>query len=298
MLGPPDPVAAGDAARSRTVGLMTAPSPYQRILVPLDGSDVAVRAVRQAQRLALLFGARLWIVTVDDPGDDRDTESILAEGVDAAGPLPVDTQRVDGGDPHVVIAELNDTHPDALCCMSTTGRGPLGRAVLGSVTRAVVDHSTEPVVVVGPACREGRDTIDRVTVALDGSAESETAVVWAAQWAHAADVPLDLIRVVHPLPEPAARVQPTEGQLDDLRYVHVVAADLDEPERVHSVNLAAAEPVEALSRHLEDFDGSLLAMATRPADVLAELVAGGVGSELIRRSPAPVALTSRSDRRR
>jgi len=277
---------------------MTVPSPYQRILVPLDGSDVALRAVRQADRLAALFDARLWLVTVDDPGDDRDPEAILDEGVGAAGSTPVDTELITNGDPHVVIAELNDGHADALCCMSTSGRGPLGIMVLGSVARAVVDHSSEPVVLVGPACRAELHSIERVTVALDGSAESEAAVEWAARWAHSTGRPLDLIRVVHPLPDPAARVTPSGGQLDDLRYVHAVANDLDTPEKIHSFNLTATDPVEALSRHLRDFDRSLLAMAIRPTDLLAELVAGGVAAELIRRSPAPVALTSRRDRRR
>ncbi len=277
---------------------MISPSPYQRILVPLDGSDVALRAVRQAERLAAMFGARLWLVTIDDPGDDADPAAILAEGVGVAETTAVDAEHITSENPHLVLAELNDGHADALCCMSTSGRGSIGRAVLGSVARAVVDHSVEPVVLVGPACRDEPVPIDRITVALDGSEQSEAAVGWAAQWAHSAGRTLDLIRVVHPLPAPAARVQPTEEQLDDLRYVHVLADELDTPEKIHSFNLSAADPVEALSRHLRDFDGSLLAMATRPADLLADLVTGGVAAALIRRSPAPVALTSRPDHRR
>jgi nucleotide-binding universal stress UspA family protein len=273
---------------------------FDTILVPIDGSSRALAGVRQARRLARLFSARLWIVTVVDPiGRDVDPQAVLDAGKAEAGDIPCETEIIEGIEPEKIIARLNDEHPEALCCMATRGRHPAGRMLLGSVAREVVDRAREPVVLVGPKCRDDPDVaIDRIVIALDGTPDSETALDWAPRWASSTGASMDLIRIVYPLPDPAAKVPPSDAQMDDLRYVHQAAKRLDDDKTgVRSLTVQATDPVEAIRDHLDYFAHSLVAMATRPASPVTQALLGSTAARLVRVSPSPVALTSRSDSR-
>ncbi len=146
---------------------------YRKIVVPLDGSELAEEAFREAVPLARAFGAELVLVGVldltagmydvyaeaFDPVDlrtqlekfltgalDRARERVEAEGVKARSVFRV-------GVPHEEIAAVAEEEGADLVVMTTHGRKGLSHLLLGSVTEKVIRTAPCPVLVVRP--REG-----------------------------------------------------------------------------------------------------------------------------------------------
>ena len=151
---PPDP------------GPPVAARPYQTLLIPLDGSALAERALVQAVPLAQATGARLWLLTVVPtpdmaaltefswvpPGEDAIrapmTEYLAhtAQDLQVSG-VPVHTELLSGHPAHGILRLADDVDAD-LIVMSTHGRGGLQRLWLGSVALKVVQSARHPVLLV------------------------------------------------------------------------------------------------------------------------------------------------------
>ncbi len=143
---------------------------YSRIVVPLDGSDVAEYALPAALEMARRFDAPLHLVRVVDPpatnfafGVDtmnaarsvamqRETERTLAaeylkeNATELAGQgVEVTTAIFDGLAPSEIVRAMRKGD---LCVMSSHGRSGIARWYLGSVAEQVVRQASVPVMVV------------------------------------------------------------------------------------------------------------------------------------------------------
>jgi nucleotide-binding universal stress UspA family protein len=119
------------------------------VLVPLDGSELSLRAMPTARVLAERFGAQLHTICVA-AGDEADRVRALAAALLG---VEVGDERalvVPGDDPAEVIAQRSEELDECLLCMSTHGRGRLSGAVVGSVARSVLQRSRKAMVVLGP----------------------------------------------------------------------------------------------------------------------------------------------------
>jgi nucleotide-binding universal stress UspA family protein len=142
---------------------------YHRILVAVDGSPDAHRALAQAVELARDQNARLTLLTVISPlagfaslapssADQvalarRCYEQILREATDAVPPdISVTTLLLEGPPAKRIVERVREGGHD-LVVMGSHGRGRLGSALLGSVSQQVVHHSPVPVL----ACHALRD---------------------------------------------------------------------------------------------------------------------------------------------
>lgn len=166
-----------------------------KILLPVDGSEAALHAVRHA--LALVregLGASFVLVNVQPPANlyeamtahDPDVirEVRASAGADLLAPaeallddagLPYESE-VAGGDPEHVIVEVAERYGCDAIVMGARGVGDLHALVLGSVSHAVVQHSPVPVTVVRLPDEdgevdggEGGDTDDQPEVRADGT---------------------------------------------------------------------------------------------------------------------------------
>jgi nucleotide-binding universal stress UspA family protein len=156
---------------------------YQRILVPLDGSELAARALAHAETIATLAGARLILLQVIPSAAMMVSETAIAtpglglptvdpfvsasqyEAVEetlaneaktfleeAASPLrahslQVETVTLKGSPADSILVYASENQID-LIAMSTHGRSGLARLVYGSVAEKVLRHATCPVLLV------------------------------------------------------------------------------------------------------------------------------------------------------
>jgi nucleotide-binding universal stress UspA family protein len=147
---------------------------YKRIVVPLDGSDLALTAVSQAKDLARLYGARLVVVRVthlpraiaspvsmrgsginppfgvvvdeaeDTTNDDQAYIDGVVQGLSAEG---FSTEGlVLSGIPATAIVSILE--PGDLLVMTSQGHTGLRRFIMGSVAADVVKRATVPVLVM------------------------------------------------------------------------------------------------------------------------------------------------------
>ena len=149
--------------------------PYEDILVPTDGSGLAVRALDEALSLAGLTGATVHVVyvvddaavaelatasCVDEVSFDADVgrlferfeavgERAIADVREAAGERGAElVTEVRRGIPDESILEYADENGVDLIVMGTHGRRGVRRYLLGSTTEQVLRQSPVPVLAV------------------------------------------------------------------------------------------------------------------------------------------------------
>lgn len=173
------------------------PRAIDHVLVPLDGSPFAERAVPVAHWLAEEAGASLHLLEV------------VAEPAHAGRAIhDIDLRaRRHGADRWQVTA---DAHPAAaivaagatgssLVCLATHGRDR-SAALLGSVAAGVLAGSPRPVLLVGPGSRPPCARDAPVMAAVDTEVSDATVVRTAAWWATRLGRPLLLATVAEPTP--------------------------------------------------------------------------------------------------
>lgn len=174
--------------------------PFTDILVPLDGSVTAERALTPALELATRTGAPLRVLQRVATDDKEVAAAYLAGVADRlAGTIDVDTLVVVDLD-SVPDAIVEGLEPGTLVCMSSHGRGGISRAVMGSVTEALLRVLDRPALVVGPHLSDRFTFAGRIVACIDGSRESERTLGPARQWSAAFGLPLWLMEVGEPGP--------------------------------------------------------------------------------------------------
>ncbi len=149
---------------------------YKKILVPVDGSDWAERAIPHASRIARNNNAELILLTayqkpmaeyqdqmalanvteISDQIRERARNYMLglrnelrAEGVNASYVI------VEGKPPAETICDFVEEEGIDLVVMSTHGRTGLARFLFGSVAQKVLQTVRVPVMLVRPRSAEG-----------------------------------------------------------------------------------------------------------------------------------------------
>jgi nucleotide-binding universal stress UspA family protein len=143
---------------------------YDRIIVPLDGSDLASEALTHARELASRLDAQLHLVRAIDPTmlnrvgtvgmgfDYTVVDELLSEEEqdatkfidDQVAALSADGLKVSGvvlrG--YAAAAIISVTQPGDLIVMASHGRTGVRRWFLGSVAEEVLRQSTVPVLLI------------------------------------------------------------------------------------------------------------------------------------------------------
>jgi nucleotide-binding universal stress UspA family protein len=255
------------------------------IVVPLDGSELAERAVPVASRLARRIGARLLLMTAPSDDDRREPGAYLDAVAALAVDVPVDTVVVPDRGAADAIDDVADAVPGRMVCMTTHGRGRFRWAMAGSVAEAVVRSATKPLLLIGPrTLRTWTGDPGQVVVGVDGSSASRKAAVAACEWAKALGSELTLTYVARPLDigdalHPDEFVTPLEQLVRDQGIpLHT---------RIERGSYVAG----ALLDVAEEPPATMLVMAAHSRTGVARLVLGSVTMGVLNGSACPVLVT-------
>ena len=271
------------------------------IVVPLDGSPFAERALRPACSLAIrLPQARVLLLSCADDIDGTEHRFGELSGL-YSGVVAVEQRVVRDGDPTDVILATVETEPDAVLCMATHGRGGLRSSVLGSVATQVVRRSRDPLVLVGPHCRTTLlpGERGRLLACSDGSDFSDSIVPTAAAWCDRFDLAPWLTEVVGPdeNPEPADHPVPNREVEAARRRLGALAAGFDDSTTSVGIEVLHGAPGRSIPDFAERLPAALIAIATHGRSGLTSITMGSVTTEVVRHAPCPVLISRPTDDR-
>ncbi|OGO01621.1 MAG: hypothetical protein A2Y72_01615 [Chloroflexi bacterium RBG_13_53_26] len=189
---------------------------YERILVPLDGSQLAEIALPYAEELSGRLGAEVTLIYVSESIDDphrhmhqiymqkmaestkQDTEAYARK---LGKELAIQVRSVNlAGNPAEEIVKYADRENTGLIVLSTHGQSGIGRWTIGSIANKVVRATKKPVALVraeGPRPDvPQKDMLRKALLPLDGSRESEAAIPYAAELASRLGMSVTLLQVL------------------------------------------------------------------------------------------------------
>lgn len=124
---------------------------YRRIMVPLDGSELAQSALEHALELCRACGATLVLLHVRDPraGSEEAAWRYLeyVRRQHNAQSIPIEVAVREGPVAAAIVHTAEQEQIDVIV-MATHGRSGLQRVVYGSVAEQVLRGSSRPVLLV------------------------------------------------------------------------------------------------------------------------------------------------------
>ncbi len=138
-------------------------SEIKTILVPVDGSDSAQKAIDFAITLAKTYGAKidyLYVSNINQLAINACLSDAILDAVNKAGDAILDgalkktPQDIpaeafsETGSPSVTILDFVEQHKADMVVMGSRGLGVVKGVLLGSVSQYVVEHAKCPIVIV------------------------------------------------------------------------------------------------------------------------------------------------------
>ena len=287
--------------------------PYDRLVVPVDGSDAANQAAVQGMWLAGLTGAELHAVHVVDDGrpgtllGGTEREEILqehgrkllgdverlAEGANVAA-----TTALLSGTPYREILAYAGEHYCDLVVMGRRGHTTVGQQLIGGVTDKVLRAGDLPVLSVtgdGPS-DPAEQSYERILVPTDGSECAEVAADHGAALAELTGASVHVVSV--------ADVRAAGGLFDaggvSEEFVRAVEARHEEAvERMAStvgevvdrpVETAVVDgtPSEALRTYVAEHDVDAVVVGAHGRSGVRRWLIGSVTERLLRTVDVPL----------
>ncbi len=303
---------------------------YKKILVPLDGSELAEKAFNYAREIAGRLDSDLVILHVCDPGDkesfdmhqayvERKAELVReqARAVQAASGMastekPVDAwanvEVADAAEGILNCAEQDDID---LILMATHGRTGVKRWLLGSVADKVLRSAPVPVWLVraGMPDEQIYEQWPKLTilVPLDGSELAEEIlphVEAIAKQRGVQSIDVLLIRVVEePLitaDYPEASMKRTwpehvEAMREEFRkgareYLGKIEAKLEEKGIQTKLEVLMGKPADKIIEYSEKTPFNLIAMSTHGRSGIVRTAWGSVADRVLHEARCPLLL--------
>ena len=270
------------------------------IVVPLDGSTVAERALRVAYGAAERAGGCVTAIRVRVPDDRDDPDAYLASAVERfVDSAPTTTLSV-AGSPVDRILEAGG-EAETVICMSTHGRTGISRLVLGSVADDIVHRSVNPVIVVGPqgAATPLRSERGHIIVCTDGSASSSAAFPVAAGFARDLDLTCSVVNVAPPDEDVSLDLEPAPQPIREQahRFCERCCEELAAHGTPASWQVLSGDPARAIAHHASVNHVSLIAVATHGYSGLTRVTLGSTAGAVVRHAPCPVLITRTTEDR-
>jgi nucleotide-binding universal stress UspA family protein len=289
---------------------MTVPARmYNRVLVPLDGSEAAEFAIRFAVDLASKHDAELILlylnalsvaVQSNESGEEKQDSLGEIEGyleglrsdVRETG-IPIRTHIIDTREPGKALIGYADEELISVIVMSTQGRQSMLRWLFGSQIEESLNQMMVPVMLVRPV-------YDQIVVPLDGSKWSESAIARATDLARMHDAEVILLHVYQTRGRDYADQWALAGQqqIADQQFEQIRDQLISLRNRLRQEGLKAREvlirggnPAQAICDYVEnEEDICMIVMSTHGRTGLSKWLVGSVAQSVIRQTRAPVTL--------
>jgi nucleotide-binding universal stress UspA family protein len=285
--------------------------PYKRLLVPLDGSELAERAVPYAQTIAKTMGSEITLFTVSIASVeqlDRPMKAYLelkAKELQARG-IKVSSAVAYGTVPDEIVGFADKNNID-LIIISTHGYSGIKRWVLGSVARKVLyGTSVQVLLIKSKALKVSKVELKKLMLPLDGSPFSESPIPFIRQLTKDSRAEIFLTVVCEPPLVPSYGdhpINPTwekhrdevwlEAKKQAAEYLQKIEAVLKKQGMKVKSQVLPGELGRVAETLLQAADKDridLITMATHGRSSVSRWVYGGTANRIVEQSIQPVLL--------
>ncbi len=289
---------------------------FEKILVPLDGSELAESILTQVSRLYHAKDSAIVLLRVVPPpskrtaGAEEQTKKEEIEAFDYVKGIAARLEErgivakpvVSKGKPEEVIPAYAAKERVDLVTLSTHGRSGVSRWVRGSVAERVMRTTDAPLLLLHSFEKPGTEQSDRrrsaevriakILMPIDGSQESEAIVPHGRALAamYESEVTVFHAVYVHPAlglyPQDIIPIPPSI----DVAFVEATAARLRELGVKAVAKTVYGEPAWEITEELRTKPYDLVAMATHGRRGLERLVLGSDAEKLLRAITVPMLL--------
>ncbi len=289
----------------------------KKIVVPLDGSELAEGILPHVKEIASRTGAEMVLLTsVVDVGvwDATVTAALLGKEEELAGAyldakagelraagFTVRARVLQGPAAEAILGAARE-EAASLIAISTHGRSGLSRWIFGSVAVKIVQSTDRPLLVVRPAEKAPASAqIRKILVPLDGSDVAEAVLPFVEELANAVGAAVVLFNAIPPLAaypgfetaQPVLVGRVIEEMQDDARKLLTrVAKEMEGRGVTASMVVTVALAVDGIIHAAEETGADLIALGTHGRSGLGRMVLGSVADGVIRRSTVPCLLVN------
>jgi len=282
---------------------------YERILIPLDGSELAERALSYAGAIAKRLKSEIVLLTVCTPGGglerplraylEKQAEELVSMGAKASA-------VVVEGDAAEEILSFAEANYAGLIVVSTHGLGGSSRWAMGNVASKVLQKSHTPALLVKPGGSEpalDENGLGSILVSLDGSHFAEAIIPYVEVLVRGMDSEAALVTVVEPVKLPRMESYghwvdfdkyekdlADEAEARARRYLSEQELALREKGAIVNSTVLSGRPAETILQYAEDRSVGLIAMSTHGYSGITRWAYGSVASKVVECSSRPVLL--------
>jgi nucleotide-binding universal stress UspA family protein len=281
-----------------------------KILVPLDGSELGEVALAYARELAAATHAQVHLVCVAERPEvesrrlymaylgktaERFREQLKRSGSDA----PVTTICL-GGEPADAVLTYAEQVGVNLIIMASHGHSGIMRWTMGSTARKISQRSMVPVLLVRAASASIRQRFSRILVTLDGSELGEASLPYVEEIARVIECEVILLRVV----EAAKHVRTIGGtdffyipeqmvedeKAEALRYLGEIQKRFVNAKGLVRLELREGDAASEILKVAKNENVRLLAMSSHGKSGMMKWVFGSVSSKVLEAGKTPLLL--------
>jgi len=279
---------------------------WKKILVPLDGSDLAELALPYAQELAGAFNSELILLHVSEPSEQEylHMHQLYLDKIAVQTKKLVEkvTPLVISGKPAEAIVKFTEKNDIRLIVMASHGSSGIIPWATGGIADKVIDATGVPLLLI-KATKPWRKTkekhlISSILLPLDGSETGEAAITRVKELKSRLEAEVILLEVV-----PEGRHLRTIGGLDYIlypeqeletfkaearEYLDKVYERLQRGKGELKVEIRSGDVAKEILNFAREKRASLIAISSHGHSGMTKWVFGSTAQKVIQDSPIPV----------
>lgn len=289
---------------------------YERIMVPLDGSNAAEEVLPYVEELASKFESEILLVSVAEP-KPAETDHLFRAYLQSIKSR-IETELGDwgakaktqinvevlSGKPANEILRCAEEKNASLLVMASRGRSGEGPWLLGNIAAKVLRATTKPVLLIrNEAPAEGlqrKGLIKRILVPLDGSKVAEQIVPHAEELAKVMGGQIilfqaheSLLKMMPPesfsaISEEEIKVAIKHKEEDAKGYLKTIAGPLREMGLTVSEVVASGNPADVILDYAASNAVDIITMSTHGLSGIKRWVFGSVTDKVLHSGDMPI----------
>jgi len=278
----------------------------RKILVTLDGSEIAENVLPYVRSLAPSFGSHVDVLGSVMGRKDRRLNRLLEDYISRTATnlqnegIKADPVVLYGNAADKILDHADKNNVD-LIIMATHGRSGISLWWVGSVAEKVISATKSPMLLVPVKKADkpeavGKLTIEKILVPLDGSDAGQAALPYAETLAKQMGASISLIQVI---PSPATMDPSISGGPYWIKFVEAIndtaqdylsgiAKKLTQQGIQTTYEVMSGDPAYKIIEHAEHEMAGLIAMSTHGRTGIARWVLGSVTDKVMHGAKMPI----------